>query len=85
MRLLYLPYILECKLRGFRFRQIDRQRLIARHYAYQVRKAYELHRPDLVFSVGTPFALAYLPAEIPTAFWADALMSQLVDFYYPSA
>jgi glycosyltransferase involved in cell wall biosynthesis len=84
MRWLYIPYIAECKLRGLHY-LMDRQRLIARHYAYQVRKAYELHKPDLVFSAGTPFALAYLPANIPTAFWADALMNQLVDFYYPSA
>jgi glycosyltransferase involved in cell wall biosynthesis len=85
IRYLYMPYILECKLRGLHYRQADRHRLVARHYAYQVRKAYELHKPDLVFSVGTPFALAYLPAEIPTAFWGDALMNQLVDFYWPSA
>jgi glycosyltransferase involved in cell wall biosynthesis len=85
MRCLYIPYILECKLGGLHPRQIDRQRLLARHYAYQVRKAFELHKPDLVFSAGPPFALAYLPAEIPTAFWGDALMNQLVDFYWPSA
>ena len=85
MRSVYLPYILECKVRGLHPLQIDRHRLVARHYAYQVRKAYNLHKPDLVFSVGTPFALAYLPAEIPTAFWADALMEQLVDSYWPSA
>jgi glycosyltransferase involved in cell wall biosynthesis len=84
IRWIYLPYVAECKLRGLHY-HMDRQRLIARHYAYQVRKAYELHKPDLVFSAGTPFALAYLPANIPTAFWADALMDQLVDFYYPSA
>jgi glycosyltransferase involved in cell wall biosynthesis len=85
MRGLYLPYILECKFRRLHPRQLDRQKLVARHYAYQVRKAFELHKPDLVFSAGTPFALAYLPAEIPTAFWGDALTSQLVDFYWPSA
>jgi len=84
MRWLYIPYVVECKLRGLHY-LMDRQRLIARHYAYQVRKAYELHKPDLVFSAGTPFALAYLPANIPTAFWADALMNQLIDFYYPTA
>jgi glycosyltransferase involved in cell wall biosynthesis len=84
MRWIYIPYVVECKLCGLHT-LMDRQRLIARHYAYQVQKAYELHKPDLVFSAGTPFALAYLPAHIPTAFWADALMNQLVDFYYPSA
>jgi len=85
MRGLYIPYVLQCKLRGLGPRLSDRQKLIARHYAYQVRRAFELHKPDLVFSAGTPFALAYLPAEVPTAFWGDALMSQLVDFYWPSA
>jgi glycosyltransferase involved in cell wall biosynthesis len=83
IRWIYLPYVAECKLRGLHF-LMDRQRLVARHYAYQVRKAYELHKPDLVFSAGTPFALAYLPANVPTAFWADALFNQLVDFYYSS-
>jgi glycosyltransferase involved in cell wall biosynthesis len=84
MRWIYIPYVVECTFLGLHS-LMDRQRLVARHYAYQVQKAYELHKPDLVFSAGTPFALAYLPAHIPTAFWADALMNQLVDFYYPSA
>ncbi len=85
MRLVYLPYVLECKLRGLRPLQMDRHILVAQHYAHQVRRAYERYKPDLVFSAGTPFALAYLPAQIPTAFWGDALMNQLVDFYWPSA
>ena len=82
MRYLYLPYLLECKLRGFET-FLSYRRLVARHYAYQVQKAYELHKPDLVFSVRVPVALAYLPAEIPTVFWGDSLMNQLVDWYYP--
>jgi glycosyltransferase involved in cell wall biosynthesis len=82
MRYLYLPYILECKFRGYQT-FVSHRRLIARHYAYQVRKAYELHKPDLVFSVRAPIALAYLPAEIPTVFWGDSLMNQLAGWYYP--
>jgi glycosyltransferase involved in cell wall biosynthesis len=82
MRYLYLPYILECKLRGYET-LLSHRRLVARHFAYQVRKAYELHKPDLVFSVRVPVALAYLPAEIPTVFWGDSLMNQLAGWYYP--
>jgi glycosyltransferase involved in cell wall biosynthesis len=82
MRYLYLPYILECKVRGFQT-FINHRRLVARHYAAQVQKAFELHKPDLVFSVGTPVALAYLPAEIPTVYWGDSIMNQLAGWYYP--
>jgi glycosyltransferase involved in cell wall biosynthesis len=83
VKYLYAPYIFECKLRRLRF-QLDRHPLVARHYATQVKKAHDIVRPDIVFSVST-IPLAYLPPTIRTAFWTDAIMHDMIDFYWSSA
>ena len=82
MKCLYVPYVLECKRRHLQF-QLDRHEWVARQYANQVRKAYASYHPDIVFSVST-IPLAYLPAEIPTATWTDAIMPDMVEFYWSS-
>ena len=83
VKYVYAPYVLECKLRGLRH-QLDRHALVARNYAFQVEKAYKHCRPDLVFSAST-IPLAHLPAVIPSASWCDAVMPDMIDFYWPSA
>ena len=81
-KLLYTPYALECKLRGLQF-QLDRHPMVARSYAAQVEREYKRCSPDLVFSTST-IPIGYLPSRIPTATWTDAVMPDMVDFYWPS-
>src|SRR5262249_11232103 len=83
MKYLYTPYILECKIRRLQF-QLDRHEWVARHYARQVQRAYKCYSPDIIFSLGA-IPLAYLPAEYPTAVWTDAIMHDMVDFYWHHA
>lgn len=82
VKYLYAPYVLECKLRGLRH-QLDRHAMVARNYAFQVERAYKGCRPDIVFSAST-IPLAYLRADIPSASWCDAVMPDMIDFYWPS-
>ena len=79
----YAPHVAECKLRGVKL-QLDRHEWVARSYARQVKKAYDYHKPDVIFSVSS-IPLAYLPAGIPTAIWTDAIMRDMVEFYWSSA
>jgi glycosyltransferase involved in cell wall biosynthesis len=82
MKYVYAPYVLQCKIRGLKF-QIDRHAMVARNYASQVEEAYKYCKPDIVFSVSA-IPLAHLPADIPCAMWTDAVMQDMIDFYWPS-
>ena len=82
IKYIYLPYVIECKIRHLRF-QIDRHAIVARNYALQVERAYKYCKPDIVFSVST-IPLAYLSTNIPSATWTDAIMQDMIDFYWPS-
>jgi glycosyltransferase involved in cell wall biosynthesis len=69
----------EAKLRG-RMYGLDRDPLVARHYAEQVERRLETVASDLVFSPGT-IPIAHLDGNRPVAFWADATFGAMLDFY----
>ena len=82
-KVLFIPYILLCKLFGRKY-QLDRQEMVARYYAKQVEVAFRRHKPNLVFSLST-IPLAYLPSDIPSVVWADAIFHGMIDFYWGKA
>jgi glycosyltransferase involved in cell wall biosynthesis len=58
----------------------DRSHLSARSYARQVQARLERSDCDVVFATGT-IPLAFLRTELPVAFWSDATLPVMLDFY----
>ncbi len=62
-----IPRNIVRKLQGFQV-SLDHTDIVAWHYAKQVKKAYDKHKPDVVFSV-TAKPLAHLPDTILSFTW----------------
>lgn len=58
----------------------DREPLTLKWYAWQVERRLRGIKPDLIFSAGT-IPIAYLNADQPIVFWADATFDGMIDFY----
>ena len=58
----------------------DREPLVLRSYAAQVKAAITDLRPDFIISPGT-LPIAYLQTDSPIVFWADATFAGMLNFY----
>jgi glycosyltransferase involved in cell wall biosynthesis len=71
-----LFYLIVCKKNYLRNREL----LICKKYASQIKKKLTSSEYDIIFSPGT-LELAYLKPEKPVVIWADATFAGMVDFY----
>jgi len=81
------PYLTAKKIRyrvgealGWRRYLADRSHLTAKSYARQVRRRLEGSDYDVVFATGTT-AIAFMRTQRPVAFWTDAVLPVMLDFY----
>ena len=58
----------------------DREPMILKNYAAQVKRSLASVHHDIVFSPGT-IPIAYLQTEKPVVFWTDATFAGMIDFY----
>jgi len=58
----------------------DREPLILKNYAHQVKKQLSSSNSSIVFSPGT-IPIAYLDCDQPIVFWTDATFAGMINFY----
>jgi len=58
----------------------DREPLLLKSYAYQIKKCLSSINYDAVFSPGT-LPIAYLRTEKPIIFWTDSTFAGMIDYY----
>ncbi len=70
------------KMRGRRYTP-ERDRLLLKHYARQIRRKLTDIKPDIVFSPMSPASqpIAYLDCNEPIVIWTDSCFAAIVDFY----
>ncbi len=80
LKMLYTPRYLLGKWRKKQL-QLDRYPLIGRSYARQIHRTFIKNNCDIVFSLST-IPVAYLPPQIPTVTWVDAIFHDMIGYYW---